>query len=168
LYYVAERQAWLGNRPEVVRLCGEIAARRPEDLRGRLLLVEVSLSAGNDRSAARAVADLRRAEGEAGACWRYGEAARLLAAAARGDRAGLPQARALLAAAARRRPGWARVPALEARAEEAEGRPDRALAAYLRAIELGDRNPAVLRRAAQLLAERGRRAEADAVLRKAA
>jgi Tfp pilus assembly protein PilF len=168
LYYVAERQAWLGNRPEVVRLCGEIAARRPEDLRGRLLLVEVSLSAGNDRSAARAVADLRRAEGEAGTCWRYGEAARLLAAAARGDRAGLPQARALLAAAARRRPGWARVPALEARAEEAEGRPDRALAAYLRAIELGERNPAVLRRAAQLLAERGRRAEADAVLRKAA
>jgi predicted Zn-dependent protease len=168
LYHLAERQAWLGNRPEAVRLCREIAARRPEDLRGRLLLVEVNLSAGNDRSAAQAVADLRRTEGEAGTCWRYGEAARLVAAAARGDRAGLGPARALLAEVARRRPGWARVPALEARVEEAEGRPDRALAAYLRAIELGDRRPAVVGRAVQLLTERGRRAEADEVLRKPA
>jgi cellulose synthase operon protein C len=66
------------------------------------------------------------------------------------------------------RPGWARVPALEARLEEAEGRPERALAAYLRAIALGDRRPEVIRRAAQLLTERGRRAEAAEVLRKAA
>jgi tetratricopeptide (TPR) repeat protein len=167
LLAVAERQAWLGNRPEVVRLCREIVARRPDDLRGRLLLVEVSVIAGNDRSTRRAIDELLRVEGETGTCWRYGEAARLLAPAAHGDRSGLAQARALQEEVARQRPGWARVPALLARLEEAEGRPDRALAAYLRAIELGDRGPAVLRRAAQLLKERGRPADADDVLRKA-
>jgi predicted Zn-dependent protease len=122
LRYVAERQARLGNRPEVVRLCREIMALRPEGLRARLLLVEVSLSAGNDRSVRRAIADLRRAEGETGTCWRYAEAVRLLAAVERGDRGRLAQARALLAEVARQRPGWSHVPALRARIEETEGR----------------------------------------------
>jgi tetratricopeptide (TPR) repeat protein len=125
LCYVAEQQARLGNRPEAVRLCREITALRPEGLRARLLLVEVSLSAGNDRSARAAIADLRRVEGEAGTCWRYAEAARLLAAAERGNRGGLEPARALLAEVARKRPGWSRVPALRARIESAEGRPSR-------------------------------------------
>ena len=122
LSYVAEQQARLGNRPEAVRLCREITALRPEGLRARLLLVEVSLSAGNDRSARAAIADLRRVEGEAGTSWRYAEAARLLAAAERGNRGSLEPARALLAEVARQRPGWSRVPALRARIETAEGR----------------------------------------------
>src|SRR5262249_12776702 len=58
------------------------------------------------------------------------------------------------------------LPLCEARLNDLDGRKDAALSLYLRAIELGERDPDGLRRAAELLYERRRYAEADRVLRK--
>ena len=51
--------------------------------------------------------------------------------------------------------------------EELDGRPDAAIREYLRAIlQMGDRSPTAIRRAAQLLGERQRFSEAQLVLKK--
>src|SRR5205809_211587 len=63
-------------------------------------------------------------------------------------------------------PGWSRVPVLEAGLEELDDNPERAVECYQRALELGNRQPAIIRRVVQLLFERRRYAEAEQVIRK--
>ena len=82
------------------------------------------------------------------------------------DQESLTEARGLLDDVARRRPGWSRVAVLQATIDERAGKPDDALADYLRAIDLGDRQVPVARRAIMLLLERRRYADADQVIRK--
>src|SRR5260370_10032298 len=71
---------------------------------------------------------------------------------ARGDKKGLDEARRLLVTVAARRPAWSRVPVCEGLIEESNGIKgiDGAISAYLRAIDLGERNPAVLLRTIKL------------------
>jgi tetratricopeptide (TPR) repeat protein len=149
------------------RLCRELAARPGTDLGTRVRLLEVALQAGADEVAGVLVADLRRLEGEDGAWWRYGEAARLVLRAQRGDRDGLEAAGRLLDEAARRRPEWPRVPLVRAYLAELSGDPDEAAGQYRRAFDLGERQPGVVQRLVRLLAERGLDADADQVLRRA-
>jgi hypothetical protein len=77
-------------------------------------LLELALQARGDQdqpaALERAIARLRRVEGDDGVFWRYGQAAFLLLQADREDQGRLGEARVLLAEVAWRRPGWSRVP----------------------------------------------------------
>jgi tetratricopeptide (TPR) repeat protein len=66
---------------------------------------------------------------------------------------------------AARQPDSPRVPLIGARINDMDKRPDDALPLYLRAIQLGERDPAVLARTFNLLTERGRLEEANRVAR---
>src|SRR5262249_42337528 len=89
--------------------------------------------------------------------------------AQRGNKSGLESASSLLIDVANRRRNWARVPVCEAQLVLLEGKNERtvdqAIRHYQRAIELGERNPAVLLETIQLLREAGRGAEAYEILR---
>ncbi len=159
--------AWFaaGDFAEGERLCRQLAAQPAADLQRRVALLEVVLQGGLEDLAQRLVADIRRMEGEEGTWWRYGEAARLVLRARHGERAGLEAASALLDEAERRRPEWSRVPLVRAWLAELAGEPGRAVAHYRQAFDRGERQTGMVQRLVRLLAEGGRDAEADEVLR---
>ncbi len=161
---LAEALARAGDVPAAERLWRALASDRPNDLQSRVALFDLALRAGQDRPAREILAEVRKLEGEGGIVWRAGEVARRLALARRGDRSGLAEARKLLAEAKELRRDWPRLCVLEAAADELEGK---ATAAdhYQRALELGERDPDVAARAARLLYERRRFAEADLAFR---
>jgi tetratricopeptide (TPR) repeat protein len=161
---LAEGYYHLGAEAEAERLWGELASQRPDDLRARIALFDLALQRGDDDQLRHWLGEMRRVEGEHGAMWRYGEAVLALRQARQGDPSQLGDAARLLAEVARRRPSWARVPTLEAEVSELEGNAERALEKYLRAVELGERQPTVIRRAVQLLSERRRYLEAEQLL----
>jgi tetratricopeptide (TPR) repeat protein len=162
---LADAHARIGDFKEAARLWNDVAESRPADLRVALRLFDLSLQEDAKGEAPalmqQAIERLRRIEGEDGALWRYGKAAYLVERASRGDRGRLDEAHTLLAEAARRRPGWARIPLLEARIAELERNPERAIAGYLKAIEGGEKQPETILRAVQLLNQNRRQAEAD-------
>jgi tetratricopeptide (TPR) repeat protein len=148
------------------RLCRQLPARPDADLATRVALLEVVLQGGLDDLVGPLVADVRRLEGEDGTWWRCGEAGRLVLRAQRGDRAGLEAAGGLLDETERRRPEWSRVPLMRAWLAELAGEPGRAAVHYRRAFDLGERQVGTVQRLVRLLAEGGRDAEADEVLRR--
>jgi tetratricopeptide (TPR) repeat protein len=150
------------DRAGQVRLCRQIVAIRPRDREAHLVQLDVALLAGDDATATRLVKALRRVEGKDGAGWRYAEAARL--AQERGRRKGLGEARKLLAEARRRKPSWVRPVLLKARLDDADGRAESALSDYLKALELGARQPSAVGRAVQLLVAARRYVQADRVV----
>jgi tetratricopeptide (TPR) repeat protein len=161
---LAEVYAEGGDSRAAARTWALLAPLQPCDLRLRLLLFDAAVREGDEAVARRWLAEVRRIEGDDGPHACYAEAARLLERARHGDRRGLAEARRLLDEAGARRRTWSRVPLLLARCDEVEGQPRAAAAHYLRAIDLGERDPNVVRRAVQLLSEQGRGAEARRLL----
>jgi tetratricopeptide (TPR) repeat protein len=160
-YYV------IGDLAGAERLWRRLAEQEPDQLHIRLLLFDLALRPGNEAALERILSEIRSIEGEEGPFWRYGEAARLILLARRGDKEKrLGEARQRLAEVAAQRPAWARVPLLEAGLEELDGNLERAVESYQRAIELGNRQPGIIRRVVQLLFERRRYAEAEQIIRK--
>lgn len=157
----------LGDADAAGKLLNAAARDLPDDLGVRQRLFDLAMLEGDDASAALQVAEVRRVEGEEGVLWRYQEALRRVQAARKGDAAGLTDARRYLTEASARRPGWGRLLALEGEIAELEGRTDLALEDYQKAIENGEQQPRVVRRAVQLLASRRRTDEARQLLQKA-
>ncbi|MBY0522441.1 MAG: tetratricopeptide repeat protein [Gemmataceae bacterium] len=162
----AEACAQIGNPREALRICGLLAAQRPNDLMLRMRMFDLATQVGDEAALQPLIEEVRRIEGEAGALWRYGKACQLIRRALTGDKSGLEEAETLLAAAAVRRPRWAQVCLRRGEVRELSGDSDAALGHYQKAIELGDRAPDALRRVVQLLYERHRYAEADQTLQK--
>jgi predicted Zn-dependent protease len=144
-----------------------LAAKHPNDLPSRLALFD--LAASDNDEAARKDMDrlqnqIRKIEGDDGVIWRQARISVLLTdAQKRSDLSGLSDAKKLLAQIAARQPDSPRVPLNGARIADVEGRPDDAVPLYLRAIQLGERDPAALARTYNLLVERGRLTEANDV-----
>ncbi len=164
LLALAEAHVQIGARREASRLYQQLAERKPNDLQVRLRMFDLAVELNDDGVLASLIDEVRRIEGEEGALWRYGKAVLLTRRARAGDKSGLGEAETLLAAAATRRPNWARVPLCRGEIAEINGDLDTAVSQYQRAIELGERSPVVVRRAVQLLYERHRYAEADQLL----
>jgi tetratricopeptide (TPR) repeat protein len=161
---LADVYATAGDARSATRFRALVAERRPDELRTRLFLFDAAARAEDEAAMKRWLEEIRRIEGKDGPHSCYGEAVRALQKAQRGDRSGLAEARRLLEAAAARRRTWPRVPLLAAQIDELEGKPRQAAANYVRAVELGDREPDVIRHAARLLSEQGRPAEARRLL----
>jgi tetratricopeptide (TPR) repeat protein len=163
---LAEAHDRVGDSAGAARLWRQLAAERPNDLGIQLVLFDRALRADDEQGLQRVLAAIQRLDGPDGTLANYGKASLLLWKARRGDRRGLALARALLANVATRRPVWSRVPACLARVEDLAGDRGAALRHYLRSIDLGERDPAAIRRAAELLSERSRYFEADQIVRK--
>lgn len=157
----------LEERDRAEQLWRQVAERRSDDIEARMILFDLALMAEDAEEMRSLQEELRRIEGDDGSWWRFTEAIRLLAQARGGKdpQGALRVARGRLDEVARRRPNWARVPLLQAEVAELEGEPGRAIEKYQQAQRLGDRQPRVAQRLAQLLFERGRFDEADAAIR---
>ncbi|HBI44281.1 MAG TPA: hypothetical protein DDY78_15730, partial [Planctomycetales bacterium] len=177
---LAEAHVRAGDLDGAVALLGQARNLSKDDVAVRVRLFDLMLRSfgppaaavskdERDKQAATLQAivdDVRGIEGADGVAWRYCEASLLIFQAQNGDKAGLKDARALLAEVGKRRPGWSRPPLLEGEVEELDGDADGAAAKYRQAIDLGDRRPEVLRVTARLLASRRRYDEAKQVLEK--
>jgi tetratricopeptide (TPR) repeat protein len=165
---LAETHHYLKQPEEARRLLTQAASlMRPNDLAPQLRLFDLALEIGDETGMTGALEAIRRAEGEGGPRGHYNTARRLIwLAEQKGDKTLLRRARAELVAASKRMPGWGRVPLCLGQVDDLEGKEDRALENYLRAIELGDHQLPLVRRAVELCYKRGRYAEADLVLRR--
>jgi tetratricopeptide (TPR) repeat protein len=165
---LAEAYYRLGNLKDAQQLWTRLAEqpRFDKDLRLRLLLFDLALQTGDDGALRRLLADLERLEGGREILWHYCQASRLIWLGRQGQKQHLDEARLLLDAVAARRPGWPAVLLAKADIEDLKGNPEVAIANYRRALELGERNPRVLRQLVQLLYQRQRYAEADQEIRR--
>lgn len=154
----------IGDFAEARRLCQSLARREPNNLQVRLLLFDLALRAQDDTGLGELLAEIKQIEGE-GAFWHYGSALHLALLAQKRGKPALAEAQKHLVEAGNLRPAWSRVALLAAHLCEQEGDEELAIEQYLRAVNLGERNPQAIRRLVQLLAERQRYAEADRVLR---
>jgi tetratricopeptide (TPR) repeat protein len=159
----------LGKDAEVQRIWQRSAELQPHDLSIRMRLFDLALKAEDLTTLERVLRDIERIEGPGGPIVSFGRACRLIRMAKQdpsGSKDALVQARAQLTRVAAKRPGWARVAAVLGEIDELEHNPDKAVEDYQRAIELGERQPSLVRRVAELLYERQRYAEADQAIRK--
>jgi tetratricopeptide (TPR) repeat protein len=160
--------AWyrVGDLQAAATFWDELARREPHDVPNRLNLFEIALQQGRAAEAVRLADSIRRLDGDAGALTNYAQAALLVQEARSGDQAKAREADRLLSEVAGRRRDWPRVPLLQAKSAELQGQIDRAIDAYLRALNLGDGQPALVQRLVRLLSSRRRYLEADQVLQK--
>jgi tetratricopeptide (TPR) repeat protein len=165
---LADAFARSGDRKRAVQLWTRLAEARPDDARVATLLLDLALETepADGPAVKQAIERLRRVEGPDGALWRYAEAARIVIRARAGDKGDLGRARELLAEVAARRPEWSRVPLMTAEIAEIAGEPEVAAESYLQAIDHGERQPVVVRRAVKHLNALRRFSDADRVLRK--
>ncbi len=143
-----------------------VAQMQPDNLRVRRQLLDLGIQAENAETVRRLAGEIRRIEGDDGVLWRYAEATHQVLLARQGQLHGLPEARTRVTEINTRRPNWSRAVLLQAQIEELQDHPDQALEGYLKAIDLGEQHPILIRRAVQLLFGRRRFAEADQILRR--
>jgi tetratricopeptide (TPR) repeat protein len=167
----------LQDLPGATRLWSLLAAQEPDDLDPRIQLIELGLQTG---SAAEIEPNIRAIERIEGSLARYFQARYLLWQARRSTEMVAAQrlridAQGILSELKTRRPDWSLVPWAQADLEEQEleelvkakadqtrirEQQDALIASYLRAIELGQHSPALVRRTVQLLFAAGRGHEA--------
>jgi cellulose synthase operon protein C len=163
---LAECYKGIGEAQAARRLWRQIADRAPDNLAVRSELFEFALQTGADAEADKYLGEIRRIEGANGPLAAYGEAARYIARAARGDASALAAASSPLAKAVELSPTWSRVLTLQAQVFDLSGRPDNALEKYQEAIARGDSRLGVVRRTLQLLYQQRRYAEANVLVGK--
>ncbi|MBX9626499.1 MAG: tetratricopeptide repeat protein, partial [Gemmataceae bacterium] len=162
---LAAASARWGKPDEARRRWEEVAGLRPKDLAVRFRLLDLAFQSGDRARVDAAVEAVRRADGPGGAQTQYAEGLAVVSRTA-ATPAELADARLHLTASAALRPTWPFPVGMLGLALDREGKPDEALAAYLRAVDLGDRRPVVIRRAVQLLYDRRRIDEADRLVQK--
>jgi tetratricopeptide (TPR) repeat protein len=145
----------------------------PADLGTRALLLDHALTAGRPDVVERALKEMAAVEGDNGPVGNLGRiAARLPEVRNIADAGSRAAAIKELRETARRvrelRPGWSRIYVAMAQLDEIEGLTDAALENYREAIDRGDRQEVVIRRAIDLLRDRKQDDVAVAVLDKLA
>ena len=141
----------------------ELAALQPDNLAVRSGLFDLAVQARDQSDATTLIDEIRKVEGDEGVTWRYARAALLLDAVRRGASQHLDHARKVASEIAERRPRWSSGVVLLGELAELGAAPDQAIVHYLRAVQLGNVQPSVVRRLVGLLNERGRFDEIDHV-----
>jgi tetratricopeptide (TPR) repeat protein len=138
-----------------IRLLQAAAAAEPRDLATRAMLLDQGISADRRDVIDQAIKEMAAVEGEGGPVGalariaiRLPEVRKTADKAARA--AGVRELRALAQRVRESRPGWSRIYIALAQLDEAEGLNDAALANYAEAIDKGDRQEFVVRRAVDL------------------
>jgi tetratricopeptide (TPR) repeat protein len=156
--------AMSGDRGEARTLLELSIENDPRNLQLQSMRFDQASADGDLSGMEKILDNIERIEGQ-GPIWLREKAVLLSTkAAAGGDRAGLDEALRLLDQAKELRPTWAKIPLIEGYVHDQKGETGEALAAYLKAIELGDSSHLAVRRAMQLLYEQKRYKEADELL----
>jgi tetratricopeptide (TPR) repeat protein len=165
---LAPAQHQAGHLTEARSLWTRLAAlpQATNDLPLRLLLFELALQAGDEPAMSRLVEEMQRIEGPQGPVQNFCQALWLIQQAQQGKKEVVEKAQALLDVVAAQRPTWPAVPLAQADLEELRGKSDQVILNFRRALELGERNPRVMRRLVELLYQQQRYDEADQEIRK--
>jgi tetratricopeptide (TPR) repeat protein len=166
---LAETYYRMGDNAGALKLWSQWAKQVPDDLNNRLVTFELALKANDDKAMSTTVAaiqSLEKREETDGSVGRHCQAMYLIWKAERGDKSGLNEARDLLREVATRRPEWSRVSLAEAKINELNGDESGTIREYTRAIDLGERDPEVVRKTIELLFKRNRYADANRVMTK--
>ena len=167
LLMCAKGCALLGDLRRAELLWRRVEKMRPHDLTTKTALFDIALETGDNQALDALIADMRRLEGASGARWRYAKANRLIWRAVKGDdRTGLEEARSLLNAVAVERPNWHRLAVSQGQIQELLGKRDSAITQYLKAVDLGERSPALMNRLCLLLYQSQRYVDAAKVMHK--
>ena len=159
--------ALLGDLGRSEQLWQRLEKQQPQDLTTRMALFDIALETSNNQALDTLIADMRRIEGASGTRWRYARAKRLTWLALKGnDREGLEEASSLLKKLALERPNWHQVAVTRGQVYELQGKRETAVAQYMEAVELGERNPAIINRLCLLLYQSQRYADAAKVMQK--
>jgi len=154
-----------GDYQHARRLCGALSKKEPNNLQLRILLFDLALRAEDSAAMEQTLQEIRQIEGQ-GPLWHYGRAVFLRLVSEKAGTSLLDQAQEHLAQAQTMRPAWSRLPLLTAEIHDRQNRLEPAIQNYLRAIDLGERDPGVVRRVVQLLYQQQRYTEADRVIRR--
>jgi len=157
------------------RLTAQAASLVPNDLQPRLLLLSLGLQTDDKAVIEQALAEIRRIEGPESNNARYGDVEYKIwqskASKDPAEQARLrTEARTMLAEISSRRPDWSVIPLATAKLDEEElklatdendkkQRQSRLADLYRQAVDMGQRNLAVVRRATEMLMASGRTAE---------
>lgn len=139
-----------GDNDQVRLLGHRILVQRPTDVQVRFMLFEMAIRQNDDSAMAEMLSEIEKVEGK-GPMWLYGWAARLSVQSKGPDDKKLDQALGLIEQARKRRPTWSQLALLAGTIHYQRGDRNRALENYLKAFDMGDRNPAAIERAARLL-----------------
>ncbi len=139
------------------QLWRKVAQKDPNDLDIRIQLLELAIRLGDDAGIKETLREVETVEGK-GPRWNYGEAIRLQALAKGTDEALLNRALKHINQTRKSLPKWSKPVVLAALIYHQQGKPEKALVEYLRAIKgMGSRNPIALVAAVELLHRRGGR-----------
>jgi tetratricopeptide (TPR) repeat protein len=154
----------------------KVTQLQPNSITPRLRVFDLAQEAGNVAEMKSAIKKIEAVEGPNGVLGGYAEislrileAERILKAepknpASDAMRPHLDDTRRQLSSLAKRRPGWSRLALAEGRIEALAENNGRAIEAYQRALNLGERNPEVIKQLVRWLMGSGRFLEAEAVI----
>jgi tetratricopeptide (TPR) repeat protein len=155
----------LGHLTEAMALWSQVSQLQPDNVRSHFRVYSLALSLGDKVAAAKSAAELRRLEGADGPHVLTTEALELIERAQAGESSAADKARSILARVATQRPGWEMVPMTQARLDEITGDTESAIVNYRRAVDVGSRDPAVLKRLVVLLLAKNRFDDAEQFVR---
>jgi tetratricopeptide (TPR) repeat protein len=138
----------------------------PLNLRVMTRQVELALFENKHDEASRLIAQMREKEGAEGTAWRLAQLQQYLIKIEKNDRSVIDEANKLANELEKLQPNMARAASSQGLLYFAQGRREMALEKLQRGIELGERNPQVIRLAVIMLSERGRAAEAKQLIAK--
>ena len=141
-----------------------LAQKDVNNLEVQFLRVEEAATKSDPAALEECLNDLKKIEGE-GPLWLYGQARLLSMKAKDNNPEMLDKALQNLVKARELRPSWSRIPLFMAAIYDQQKKTDQALKCFREAINMGEHNPAAVRRTVQILFQQQRYSEADKLLR---
>jgi len=154
----------VNDNEQIVTLCEKVAEAEPNNVQIRFLMFEIAV---RDKDNAAVTETLKKIEEvEKGPFWLFARAVKMSMEAEGPNDKRLAIALKLLEQARERRPTWSRLPLLAAGIYDQQGKLNQALQSYHEALDMGERNPAAIRRAIELCFREQRFNEASKLLRR--
>jgi cellulose synthase operon protein C len=157
----------VGDTEQADLLAKKIAEKQPTNAIIRIAILERAIASRDEGAIQKALDDVKLVAGES-LHWLYGKAVLLLLQAEKSQNpaATLQSAFDYLTRARELRKDWAKIPTIEGSIHDRLGNTEAALRSYREAIDLGERNPAVLQRIVVILYQSRQVAEAVQLLRR--
>lgn len=154
----------MGFTKDARRLCNNVLAIDAAYIPALQLLIDLATDEKDDTETERLINVMREKEGNEGYRWRLAAINRLFKKLRGGERQVMIDARKLVDELTNLRPSWFHTQTVQGQLAELNGLIDQSLDSYKRAIEMGERNPEVVKKTVQMLTARRRPEEAQQVL----
>lgn len=154
----------MGFNKDARRLCNNVLAIDAAYIPALQLQVDLATDEKDDTETERLINVMREKEGNEGYRWRLAAINRLFNKLRGGERQVMIDARKLVDELTNLRPAWFHTQTVQGQLAELNGLIDQSLDSYKRAIEMGERNPEVVKKTVQMLTARRRPEEAQQIL----